>query len=53
VRAIGTAIGKNPIAYLIPCHRVIRSGGQLGGYRWGTDRKANIIGFERTKMQVS
>jgi len=46
VRAVGTAIGKNPIAYLIPCHRVIRETGQLGGYRWGLDRKLAINGFE-------
>jgi len=45
-RAVGTAIGRNPIAYLIPCHRVIQSSGYLGGYRWGTARKAAIIGWE-------
>lgn len=49
VRAVGTAIGKNPIAYLIPCHRVIRESGQLGGYRWGLDRKMVINGFETVK----
>ncbi|PJB12185.1 MAG: cysteine methyltransferase [Flavobacteriales bacterium CG_4_9_14_3_um_filter_40_17] len=45
-RAVGTAIGCNPIAYLIPCHRVIQSGGFIGGYRWGTIRKTAIIGWE-------
>lgn len=45
-RAVGTAIGKNPIAFLIPCHRVIQASGQLGGYMWGTTRKAAIIGWE-------
>jgi AraC family transcriptional regulator of adaptative response/methylated-DNA-[protein]-cysteine methyltransferase len=45
-RAVGTAIGSNPIAYLIPCHRVIRGSGELGGYRWGLDRKTAIIGWE-------
>jgi len=45
-RAVGTAIGQNPIAYLIPCHRVITSTGNLGGYHWGVDRKSAIIGRE-------
>jgi AraC family transcriptional regulator, regulatory protein of adaptative response / methylated-DNA-[protein]-cysteine methyltransferase len=45
-RAVGTAIGTNPIAYLIPCHRVITSSGGLGGYHWGIDRKSAIIGWE-------
>lgn len=48
-RAVGTAIGKNPVALLIPCHRVIRSGGIIGGYRWGTARKKAIIGWEAAK----
>jgi AraC family transcriptional regulator of adaptative response/methylated-DNA-[protein]-cysteine methyltransferase len=46
VRAVGTAVGENPIAYLIPCHRVIRGEGILGGYRWGTTRKRAILGME-------
>jgi AraC family transcriptional regulator of adaptative response/methylated-DNA-[protein]-cysteine methyltransferase len=45
-RAVGTAIGSNPIAYLIPCHRVIQNTGRLGGYMWGPSRKAAIIGWE-------
>lgn len=45
-RAVGTAIGGNPVAYLIPCHRVIRSSGDTGGYMWGNTRKAAIIGWE-------
>lgn len=45
-RAVGTAIGRNEIALLIPCHRVIRSNGELGGYRWGVTRKAGILGRE-------
>jgi AraC family transcriptional regulator of adaptative response/methylated-DNA-[protein]-cysteine methyltransferase len=45
-RAVGTAIGKNPIAYLIPCHRVVQTNGQLGGYMWGTKRKTAIIKWE-------
>jgi AraC family transcriptional regulator of adaptative response/methylated-DNA-[protein]-cysteine methyltransferase len=45
-RAVGTAIGANPVAWLIPCHRVIRESGALGGYRWGTERKAAMLGWE-------
>ena len=45
-RAVGNAIGDNPVAYLIPCHRVIRSNGQAGGYRWGLNRKRAIIARE-------
>ena len=45
-RAIGNAIGNNPIGYLIPCHRVIRESGELGGYRWGLERKTAILGWE-------
>ena len=45
-RAVGTALGQNPIAYLIPCHRVLRSTGEIGGYRWGTVRKQAILARE-------
>lgn len=45
-RAVGTAIASNPVAFLIPCHRVIRSSGALGEYMWGNTRKAAIIGWE-------
>ncbi|MGS2738053.1 methylated-DNA--[protein]-cysteine S-methyltransferase [Sinomicrobium sp. M5D2P17] len=48
-RAVGTAIGSNPVAFLIPCHRVIRSTGVIDGYRWGNNRKAAIIGWEAAK----
>ena len=48
-RAVGTAIGKNPVAFLIPCHRVIQSSGKIGGYMWGTTRKTAIIGCEAAK----
>jgi AraC family transcriptional regulator, regulatory protein of adaptative response / methylated-DNA-[protein]-cysteine methyltransferase len=40
-------VGDNPIAYVIPCHRVIRASGELGGYRWGLDRKIAILNWER------
>lgn len=46
-RAVGTAIGKNPIAYVIPCHRVVQTNGQLGGYMWGINRKSAIIKWEQ------
>ena len=45
-RAVGTAIAKNPVAFLIPCHRVIRKNGALGGYMWGAARKQAILGWE-------
>jgi AraC family transcriptional regulator of adaptative response/methylated-DNA-[protein]-cysteine methyltransferase len=45
-RAVGTAVGRNPIAYLIPCHRVIRKTGSLGQYQWGSTRKKAILGWE-------
>lgn len=49
-RAVGTAIGSNPVAFLIPCHRIIQSSGNLGGYMWGTTRKTAIIGWESAKL---
>ena len=49
-RAVGTAIGNNPVAFLIPCHRIIQSTGNLGGYMWGTTRKTAIIGWESAKL---
>lgn len=48
-RAVGTAVGHNPVAYLIPCHRVIQSSGHFGQYHWGSDRKAAMIGWEATR----
>lgn len=46
IRATGTAIGRNPVAILIPCHRVIRNNGQSGQYRWGPERKAALLHWE-------
>jgi len=48
-RAVGTAIGDNPVAFLIPCHRVIRSTGDFGQYHWGSIRKTAMIGWEASK----
>ena len=45
-RAVGGAVGGNPIAYLIPCHRVIRKSGNIGAYRWGTARKKAMLAWE-------
>jgi AraC family transcriptional regulator, regulatory protein of adaptative response / methylated-DNA-[protein]-cysteine methyltransferase len=50
-RAVGSAVGSNPVAYLIPCHRVIQSTGVFGGYMWGETRKAAIIGWEGAKAE--
>lgn len=51
-RAIGTAIGSNPVAFLIPCHRVIKANGVFGGYKWGEARKTALIGWEAARMQA-
>jgi len=51
-RAVGTAIGSNPVAFLIPCHRVIQSTGKIGGYMWGSERKQMIIGWESAKIYL-
>lgn len=51
-RAVGTAIGSNPVAFLIPCHRVIQSSGKIGGYMWGNTRKTAIIGWEGAKTGI-
>lgn len=49
-RAVGTAIGSNPVAFLIPCHRVIQSSGIIGGYIWGPERKTAMIGWEAARV---
>ena len=47
VRAAGTALGANPVPIVVPCHRVLRTGGALGGYGGGLDRKRYLLGLER------
>lgn len=49
-RAVGTAVGDNPISVLIPCHRVLRSDGTLGGYHWGLERKEQLLEWEKTRI---
>jgi len=49
-RAVGSAVADNPVALLIPCHRVIRSTGEIGQYHWGSPRKTAIIGWEAAKV---
>jgi AraC family transcriptional regulator of adaptative response/methylated-DNA-[protein]-cysteine methyltransferase len=48
-RAVGSAVGANPLAWIIPCHRVIRQLGDTGGYRWGAVTKRALIGFESAR----
>jgi AraC family transcriptional regulator of adaptative response/methylated-DNA-[protein]-cysteine methyltransferase len=52
LQAVGSAVGSNHIAYLIPCHRVIRKDGILGEYRWGATRKKSMIGWEMAHRQA-
>ena len=47
-QAVGNAMGDNPIAFLIPCHRVVTKAGQISGYRWGVRRKAEILDWEQS-----
>ncbi len=49
-RALGSAVGKNPVAYLIPCHRVIQATGGIGGYMWGPVRKSAMIAWEASRV---
>lgn len=51
-RAVGTACGANPVAWLIPCHRVIRETGVVKGYRWGTDRKKAMLARESVRLSA-
>lgn len=51
-RAVGTAIGANPVALLIPCHRVVQADGGLGNYHWGAERKRKILNWEEKKSTL-
>jgi O-6-methylguanine DNA methyltransferase len=48
VRAVGTALGRNPVPFIVPCHRVLRSDGSLGGYAWGLDLKRRLLELEHS-----
>jgi AraC family transcriptional regulator of adaptative response/methylated-DNA-[protein]-cysteine methyltransferase len=52
-RAVGTAIAANQLAYVIPCHRVVRASGDSGQYRWGAERKAQMLAWERRQLADS
>jgi len=49
VRAVGTAVGRNPISFLIPCHRALRRDGALGGYHWGLPVKRALLAWEAAR----
>jgi AraC family transcriptional regulator, regulatory protein of adaptative response / methylated-DNA-[protein]-cysteine methyltransferase len=49
-RAVGSAVGRNPISFVVPCHRVLRGDGSLGGYHWGLTRKRALIGWEAGRV---
>lgn len=52
-RAVGSAVGRNPISFVVPCHRVLRGDGNLGGYHWGLTRKKALIGWETGHVRGS
>ncbi|WP_306114749.1 MULTISPECIES: bifunctional helix-turn-helix domain-containing protein/methylated-DNA--[protein]-cysteine S-methyltransferase [unclassified Roseovarius] len=52
VRAVGTAVGRNPVSFLIPCHRALRKSGGLGGYHWGLPVKRAILAWESARAEV-
>jgi AraC family transcriptional regulator of adaptative response/methylated-DNA-[protein]-cysteine methyltransferase len=49
-RAVGAAVGKNPVSFVVPCHRVLGRSGALTGYHWGLTRKQAILGWEAGKL---
>jgi AraC family transcriptional regulator, regulatory protein of adaptative response / methylated-DNA-[protein]-cysteine methyltransferase len=51
-RAVGSALGKNSIAFIIPCHRVLKKSGAIGKYRWGKDRKSSILDWEAEQIEA-
>jgi AraC family transcriptional regulator of adaptative response/methylated-DNA-[protein]-cysteine methyltransferase len=53
VRAVGTAVGRNPISWLIPCHRAVRKSGGLGGYHWGLPVKRALLARETAALDAT
>ena len=53
IRATASAVGANPVSYLIPCHRILRSSGELGGYHWGIERKRAIIAWDSALAETA
>lgn len=53
VRAVGTAVGRNPVSWLIPCHRALRKSGALGGYHWGLPLKRAMLAWEAARAEAS
>jgi AraC family transcriptional regulator of adaptative response/methylated-DNA-[protein]-cysteine methyltransferase len=53
VRAVGTAVGRNPVSWLIPCHRAVRKSGGLGGYHWGLPVKRAILARETAALEAA
>ncbi len=53
VRAVGTAVGRNPLSWIIPCHRVLRKSGGLGGYHWGLGVKRAMLAWERARADAA
>ena len=52
-RAVGAAVGKNPVSFVVPCHRVLGKSGALTGYHWGVTRKQAMIGWEAGQVSGS
>jgi len=53
VRAVGTAVGRNPVSFLIPCHRAIAKSGALGGYHWGLPVKRAMLAWEAARLEAA
>ena len=52
-RAVGAAVGKNPVSFVVPCHRVMGKSGDLTGYHWGITRKRAMLGWEAGRVEAA
>jgi AraC family transcriptional regulator of adaptative response/methylated-DNA-[protein]-cysteine methyltransferase len=52
-RAVGAAVGRNPLSFVVPCHRVVGKNGDLTGYHWGLTRKRAILGWEAGRLSAA